>query len=160
MKKLLLTILLFSAITSAAQIQEQKPYRWPHPNQAVDSAMSVRQLRIPTFISPTLNGYADKRGQSFGLNTTNKRLSIRGVNEWLEFPSMNDLIGVVKNNQTNTYVAGAKQTFAGGVVNSGIGFGGGLTANPSALVTGDFWFRSDEGKFRYCLLYTSPSPRD
>ena len=59
------------------------------------------------------------------------------------------LANLVDKTIANTYTAGAKQTFAGNTVNAGIGFGGGLTANPSSLVTGDFWFRLDEGKFRY-----------
>lgn len=59
------------------------------------------------------------------------------------------LTNLVNKTVANTYTAGAKQTFAGNSTSAGVGFGGGLTANPSSLSTGDFWFRSDEGKFRY-----------
>lgn len=48
----------------------------------------------------------------------------------------------------NTYTAGAKQTFAADATNAGVGYGG-VSADPSTTVSGDFWYRADLFKFRY-----------
>lgn len=49
------------------------------------------------------------------------------------------LVGV---GQANTYTAGMKQTFQSSSTTAGEAFGG-ITADPSALVLGDRWYRSD-----------------
>jgi hypothetical protein len=54
----------------------------------------------------------------------------------------------VDKTAANTYTAGAKQTFAADATNAGVSFGG-VTADPSSLSTGNFWYRTDLNKFRY-----------
>ncbi len=55
---------------------------------------------------------------------------------------------VVFNNQANSYTAGMKQIFQSSATTAGFNFGG-VIADPSSLISGDYWFRSDLGKFFY-----------
>lgn len=80
---------------SAQQIQPTKPYRTNSQNMVTDSAWSGRQILIPAFVSPSLGAWADRPGQSFGLRTSNNRLSVRGVSSWLEFPSYTEVQSMV-----------------------------------------------------------------
>lgn len=56
--------------------------------------------------------------------------------------NLSDGIAVVKNNQTNTYTAGARQVFQSSATTAMWNFPA-LTGDPSALSQGDFWYRSD-----------------
>jgi hypothetical protein len=49
---------------------------------------------------------------------------------------------------SNTYTPGATQIFGSNATNAGVSFGG-ITADPSSLTTGNFWYRTDLNKFRY-----------
>lgn len=67
-------------------------------------------------------------------------------------PAFSDISGVstkaqdpatsVYTDQANTYTAGMKQTFGASTTTAGLSFGG-VTADPSSLVDGDHWFRTD-----------------
>jgi hypothetical protein len=57
-------------------------------------------------------------------------------------PSTNGDSTGVHTNQANTYTAGKKQTFSSSATTAGEGFGG-VSADPSAVVAGDRWFRTD-----------------
>lgn len=54
----------------------------------------------------------------------------------------------VYNDQSNSYTAGMKQTFQADAINAGLRLSG-VTTNPSSLVGGDMWYRSDDGFMRY-----------
>lgn len=58
------------------------------------------------------------------------------------------LSNFVDKTTSNTYTAGATQIFSANATNAGISFGG-VTADPSSLSTGNFWYRTDLNKFRY-----------
>lgn len=60
-----------------------------------------------------------------------------------------NLTGVVRTTQANTYTAGMKQTFASNATTAGAAFGGGITADPSSVSAGDFWYRADLGTFGF-----------
>jgi hypothetical protein len=49
---------------------------------------------------------------------------------------------LVHIDQANTYTAGKKQTFSSSATTAGEGFGG-VSSDPSTLVSGDRWFRTD-----------------
>jgi hypothetical protein len=53
---------------------------------------------------------------------------------------------VVYNNQTNTYGAGFKQVFSSSASTAGTNHSG-VSADPSTLVNGDTWYRTDTGRF-------------
>ncbi len=67
---------------------------------------------------------------------------------WATLSASNLPSTIVYNNQANTYGAGMKQTFQSSATTSGFNFGG-VTADPSSLVSGDHWYRSDLGKLYY-----------
>lgn len=62
---------------------------------------------------------------------------------------LSDSSALVRNNQANTYTAGNKQTFASNATTAGAAFGGGITADPSSVSAGDFWYRTDLGTFGF-----------
>lgn len=62
---------------------------------------------------------------------------------------LSDSAALVRNNQANTYTAGSKQTFASNATTAGAAFGGGITADPSSVSAGDFWYRADLGTFGF-----------
>lgn len=62
---------------------------------------------------------------------------------------LSDSAALVRNNQANTYTAGSKQTFASNATTAGAAFGGGITADPSSVTAGDFWYRTDLGTFGF-----------
>ncbi len=49
---------------------------------------------------------------------------------------------VVRTDQANIYAAGKKQTFSSSATTAGEGFGG-VSSDPSSVVSGDRWFRTD-----------------
>lgn len=61
----------------------------------------------------------------------------------------------VLNNQANTYTAGSKQTFASSSTTAGEGFSG-VSADPSTLVAGDRWWRTDLKRQR---VYDGSTPQ-
>lgn len=62
---------------------------------------------------------------------------------------LSDSSALVRNNQANAYTAGNKQTFASNATTAGAAFGGGITADPSSVSAGDFWYRTDLGTFGF-----------
>lgn len=62
---------------------------------------------------------------------------------------LSDTAQLVRNNAANTYTAGTKQTFASSATTAGAAFGGGITADPSSVAAGDFWYRADLGTFGF-----------
>ena len=56
---------------------------------------------------------------------------------------------IVHTDQANTYTAGVKQTFSSSATTAGEGFSG-VAADPSTLVAGDRWFRTD---LRHMRIY-------
>lgn len=103
-KAYLSSLLVFLCLSAFSQT-EQRPYRSPIPKQVVDSAQSVRQLRIPSFTGQSLNGYQDLIGQSFGINKTNNRLSVRGNGVFLDYPSYSEVLSLLSSGGTVTNVS-------------------------------------------------------
>lgn len=62
---------------------------------------------------------------------------------------LSDTAQLIRNNAANTYTAGAKQTFTSNATTAGAAFGGGITADPSSVTAGDFWYRADLGTFGF-----------
>lgn len=62
--------------------------------------------------------------------------------------SLSDSTALVRNNQANSYSAGNKQTFQAGAGSAGFRWAG-VSSDPSTLVEGDFWYRSDLHTLRY-----------
>lgn len=54
---------------------------------------------------------------------------------------------IVYTDQANTYTAGMKQTMGASATTAGFALAG-VTADPSGLADGDYWFRSDLGLFK------------
>lgn len=55
---------------------------------------------------------------------------------------------VVQTNQANTYTAGDKQTFAADATHAGLALAG-VAVDPSTLVAGDIWYRTDIKKISF-----------
>lgn len=104
MKRILTTLLVVLTLSVSAQIQPTKPYRSSTSNMVADSALTARQLLIPTYTTPSLGLWADRWGQSFGINRTDNRLTVRGNGQWLSFPSFTEVQTMVGAIDLSNYV--------------------------------------------------------
>lgn len=132
MKKLITTaFFLFISIQIIAQINVYRPYRTNGTVMVGDSALFIGKLKIPSFTSYSLGGYADNAGQGFGLNLTNNRLNVRGAtSNTLEYYSTTEVNGLIT-------AAGTAQTLSLGSASGNIAISGGnnvslLTLNSAA----------------------------
>lgn len=87
MKKLFTIILLLLSSYTYAQIGVGTQRTNGNP-MAKDSALFIGKLKIPSFVTPSLGGYQDRFGQSFGVLTGSKMLSVRGSSVWLYYPDL------------------------------------------------------------------------
>lgn len=55
---------------------------------------------------------------------------------------------IVRPDTATTYTAGIKQTFGANATNAGVRLAG-VTADPSTIVAGDLWYRSDTEEWKY-----------
>jgi len=118
MKKLLLILVAqFICHISYSQIGVYKPYRTNGNVMVGDSALFVGKLKIPSFSSFSLGGYADKPGQSFGLNLSNNRLNVRGNSVTLDYYSTTEVNALISS-------AGAAQTLSLGTTSGNIAISG------------------------------------
>ncbi len=75
------------------------------------------------------------------------------TNKTIAFGS-NTLTNVMSTNTAQSVTAGIKKTFQANATNAGLRLQG-VTANPSTLVAGDIWYRSDSGSLLYRDATTS-----
>src|SRR5437868_14095814 len=56
---------------------------------------------------------------------------------------------LIYSNQANTYTAGSKQTFKASATLAGLSFDGGVTNDPTTIVSGDTWFNSTANHLKF-----------
>lgn len=126
MKKIILLITTsFLTIGSYAQIGVYKPYRANGSTMVGDSALFIGKLKIPSFASVnSLGGFLDKAGQSFALNLSNGRISVRSATStWLEYPTLTETNLCYIQNQTGVTQTG-NYIISGIARSARIGLGG------------------------------------
>lgn len=97
---LILSLIFFSV---SAQKQPTLPYRTNGSTFPKDSVLAFGYGLIPVFNSPSFAGYVDRAGTNFGLRISNNRLSVRGINQWLEYPTFSEIqSSYVPQNRTIT----------------------------------------------------------
>lgn len=133
MKKSILTLLMsFTVFFVNAQIGVYKPYRTNGNVMVADSALFVGKLKIASYPTFSLQGYADKAGQGFGLNITNNRLNVRSAtSSTLEFPTLTEVNSLISSSVPNLQ----QVTTAGNSTTLGAVFGGNMTIGTGTSAT-------------------------
>lgn len=99
MKKILFIILTICTIRAYSQNkQPYTPFRTNGNVMVKDSALAIGQALIPTYSTPSLGVYSDRWGQSFGIDRTNGRLTVRGNGVWLTYPNYNEIVSMLSVN--------------------------------------------------------------